>query len=399
MEPVRLARGAWGYASAVAAVGVVTAIGLVAYPHLALADLGMLYLPAVMIAALAGRGPALLASSLAVAAFDLCFVPPRFRLAVHDVRHTVTFAVMFAAGLAIATLAERLRGQAALARQADLRARSEELRSALLSSVSHDLRTPLAVITAAASSAADPAVPVAARAELLESVVTEARRLERMLANLLQLTRVETGVVPGREWIPLDELVGGALTRMEAWLGDRAVEVAVGDLAVPVDPVLFELVLVNLIENAVKHGAPPITVAARLVDGRIEIEILDRGPGVPAGAEDRVFDKFFRASTAPGAGLGLAVVRAIVTAHGGRVAALPRDGGGARFVLSLPTVEPPEAPADDEHDERGPLPSTASRPRATAGHPHPAARDLGASTDDLGASTDDLGASTGEAEA
>ena len=131
VEPVRLWRGAWGYASAVAAVGVVTAIGLVAYPHLALADLGMLYLPAVMIAALAGRGPALLASSLAVAAFDLCFVPPRFTLVVHDVRHAVTFAVMFAAGLVIATLAERLRGQAALARQADLRARSEELRSAL----------------------------------------------------------------------------------------------------------------------------------------------------------------------------------------------------------------------------------------------------------------------------
>ena len=348
MEPLRLPPRTWGYASAVGAVALVTVIGLVAYPHLSLADLGMLYLPAVMLAALAGRGPALLASSLAVAAFDLCFVPPRFTFVVNDPRHTVTFVVMFAAGLTIATLAERLRGQAALARQADLRARSEELRSALLSSVSHDLRTPLAVITAAATSARDPAVPAAARGELLGSIESEARRLERMLANLLQLTRVETGLVPHREWIPLDELVGGALTRMEQWLGDRAVEVDVGDLAAPVDPVLFELVLINLIENAVKHGAPPLTLAARREGEGITLEVLDRGPGVPVGSEERVFEKFVRAGAAPGAGLGLAVVRAIVTAHGGTVRAEARPGGGARFVLWLPAgAEDPFAAGAD----------------------------------------------------
>jgi two-component system sensor histidine kinase KdpD len=341
----------------VAAVGVVTAIGLAAHPHLSLADLGMLYLPAVMIAALAGRGPALLASSLAVAAYDLCFVPPRFTFAIEHASHGVTFAVMFAAGLAIATLAERLRGQARLARQADLRARSEELRSALLSSVSHDLRAPLAVITAAATSAGDPAVPAAARAELLESIGVEARRLERMLANLLQLTRLETGMVPHREWIPLEELVGGALTRLEGWLGERAVagvDVDVGELAVPVDPVLFELALVNLIENAVKHGAPPITIAARRAGPRIAIDVLDRGPGVAAADEERVFEKFVRAGAAPGAGLGLAVVRAIVTAHGGAVAVRPRAGGGARFVVELPAAAgPPAAPPEPAADRGG----------------------------------------------
>lgn len=324
---------------AVAGVGVVTAIGLAAFPHLGLADVGMLYLPAVMLAALGGRGPALLAASLAVAAFDLCFVPPRFEFGVHDARHLVTFVVMFGAGLAIASLAERLRGQAALARAADLRARSEELRSALLSSVSHDLRTPLAVITAAATSAADPAVPIAARAELLESIVSEARRLERMLANLLQLTRLATGTVPHREWIPLDELVGGALTRLEQALGDRALEVAVGELEVAVDPVLFEVALVNLIENAIKHGAPPITIAARRTAAGTELEIVDRGPGFPAEAAERLFEKFYRASAAPGAGLGLAVVRAIVLAHGGAVVAERPAAGGARFVIALP--DPP----------------------------------------------------------
>ncbi len=334
---------AWGYASAVAAVALVTAIGLVAHPQLALGDIGMLYLPAVMLAAVAGRGPALLASSLAVVAFDLCFVPPRFRIVVENPRHIVTFAVMFAAGLAIATLAERLRGQVALARAAALKAQTEELRSALLSSVSHDLRTPLAVITAAASSANDPAVAPTTRTELLDAVVAEAARLERMLANLLQLTRVATGIVPVREWVPLDELCGAALARVEAQLGAREVVIDVGDLAVPVDPVVFELALVNLLDNAIKHGAPPIAIAATRHGERIELTVTDHGHGVAPADAERVFEKFFRASAAPGAGLGLAVVRAVVVAHGGAVRVEPGPGGGARFVLELPTAPPPPA--------------------------------------------------------
>jgi two-component system sensor histidine kinase KdpD len=334
---------AWGYASAVAAVALVTAIGLVAHPQLALGDIGMLYLPAVMLAALAGRGPALLASSLAVVAFDLCFVPPRFRIVVENPRHIVTFAVMFAAGLAIATLAERLRGQVALARAAALKAQTEELRSALLSSVSHDLRTPLAVITAAASSANDPAVAPATRTELLDAVVAEAARLERMLANLLQLTRVATGIVPVREWVPLDELCGAALARVEAQLGAREVVIDVGDLAVPVDPVVFELALVNLLDNAIKHGAPPIVITAARRGDRIELAVTDHGRGVTAADAERVFEKFFRASSAPGAGLGLAVVRAVVIAHGGAVRVEAAPTGGARFVLELPAAPPPPA--------------------------------------------------------
>ncbi|MBP8805671.1 MAG: DUF4118 domain-containing protein [Kofleriaceae bacterium] len=341
MTTTALRPPAWGYASAVAAVALVTAIGLVAHPQLALGDIGMLYLPAVMLAALAGRGPALLASSLAVVAFDLCFVPPRFRIVVENPRHIVTFAVMFAAGLAIATLAERLRGQVALARAAALKAQTEELRSALLSSVSHDLRTPLAVITAAASSANDPAVAPATRTELLDAVVAEAARLERMLANLLQLTRVATGIVPVREWVPLDELCGAALARVEAQLGAREVVIDVGDLAVPVDPVVFELALVNLLDNAIKHGAPPIVITAARRGDRIELAVTDHGRGVAAADAERVFEKFFRASSAPGAGLGLAVVRAVVIAHGGAVRVETGPTGGARFVLELPVAAPP----------------------------------------------------------
>jgi K+-sensing histidine kinase KdpD len=341
---------AWGYASAVAAVAVSTALGFALFPRIGLGDVGMLYLPAVMLASLNGRGPALLAASLAVAAFDFCFVPPRYTFVIAHVDHAVTFVVMFATALAIATLTERLRKQKTLARQADLRARSEEMRSSLLSSVSHDLRTPLTVITAAASSARDPAVPAAARQELLAAIVDEARRLERMLANLLQLTRMETGLTPSREWVPVDELIGGALTRVERLVADRAVQVdAPVDVAVPVDPVLFEQALINLIENAVRHGAPPITITASRVGDKVTIAVGDHGPGIPAGDHERVFEKFYRASPAPGAGLGLAVVRAIVRAHGGDVHAQTAPDGGARFVVELPAAgAPPVAPEPAE---------------------------------------------------
>jgi K+-sensing histidine kinase KdpD len=340
----------WGYASAVAAVAVSTALGFGLFPYVGLGDVGMLYLPAVMLASLAGRGPALVAASSAVAAFDFCFVPPRYTMNIANTEHAVTFAVMFVTGLAIAELTERLRRQQTLARQADLRARSEELRSSLLSSVSHDLRTPLSVITAAASSARDSAVPAAARQELLATIVDEARRLERMLGNLLQLTRMETGVVPAREWVPIDELIGGALTRVERLVGDRAVKIeAPADVAVPVDPVLFEQAMINLIENAVRHGAPPITIRASRAGEKVTIEVCDRGPGLRAGDEERVFEKFFRASQAPGAGLGLAVVRAIVRAHGGDVHATTGSDGGARFVVEVPAAAaPPAAPEPAE---------------------------------------------------
>src|SRR6188508_1820694 len=129
----------------------------------------MLYVPAIMAAALAGRGPALIASGLAVAAYDFCFVPPRFTFAIEQARHAITFGVMLFAGLAMGTLIERLRRQEARAHEAALRAETEELRSSLLSSVSHDMRTPLAVITGAATSLRGDAGPVAApmRAELL----------------------------------------------------------------------------------------------------------------------------------------------------------------------------------------------------------------------------------------
>jgi two-component system sensor histidine kinase KdpD len=342
------------YASAGAAIAAVTAIGIATFDQVTLTEIPMLYLLAIMLVSLLGRGPSLVAASLAVAAFDFCFVPPRFTFAIAEARYLLTFAVMFLCGLVISTLVVRLRRQqrdaltreiarlqyAGQARDAEVRARTEELRSSLLSAVSHDLRTPLAVITGAATSLVEHGdrLTPAARSDLLWSIVDDARRLERVLSNLLQLTRVESGLQPTREWVPAEEIIGAALTRTEEVRRGTAVETDVpSDLVLQIDPVLFEQVLINLLDNAMKHAAPPFAVRARRRAGDVEIEVADRGPGLPPGQPRRLFEKFIRGSTAPGAGLGLAVVRAIVQAHGGTVVAEPRAGGGAVFRIVLPT--------------------------------------------------------------
>ena len=310
-------------------IALFTALGLLVFPYVTIADVTMLYLVAIAIAAMFGRGPSLLASSLAVLAFDFCFIPPRFTFSVEHPSHIFTFAVMFAAGLVISTL-----------RQVAVRAHTEELRSSLLSAVSHDLRTPLAVITGAATTLRDDAdrLSAEAKAELLSSIVDDAQRLERVLGNLLQLSRVEGGLVPNREMIPVEELVGAALTRLEDTIGTGRIELDVpADLVISVDAVLFEQVLINLIDNAVKHGASPIAICASRGSHAIAIEVRDRGPGVPEHVVPRLFEKFARASTVPGAGLGLAVTRAIVAAHGGTIRFDHPVGGGARFHLEVPS--------------------------------------------------------------
>jgi two-component system sensor histidine kinase KdpD len=159
----------------------------------------------------------------------------------------------------------------------------------------------------------------------------------------LRLTQVETGLQPAREWVPADEVIGAALVRVEDALAGSMVDVDVpADVLLWIDPVLFEQVLINLVDNALKHGAPPLAIAVRGDGDRVTVEVADRGPGVPAESQ-RLFEKFVRASSAPGVGLGLAVVRAIVTAHGGEVSAESRPGGGAVFRVVLPAGTPPQS--------------------------------------------------------
>jgi len=236
------------------------------------------------------------------------------------------------------------------AKTAALRVKTEEMRSSILSSVSHDLRTPLAAITGAGTALRDDRERLgpAQRAELLDTVCLEAERMERLVANLLDMVRLESGAVAlKREWVPLEEVVGSALARLEPKLTTRQVVVDLPeDLSlVSLDPVLFEQVLVNLLDNALKYTpeGSPLELRAARADGAVEIEVADRGPGLPTGSEAHVFEKFYRGAHpgVGGVGLGLPICRGIVQAHGGTIAVERRAGGGASFRIRLPPAEQP----------------------------------------------------------
>jgi K+-sensing histidine kinase KdpD len=346
---------------AAGAVVLTTAMGMTLDSHLAEADHVMLYLLAIGLTAFAfGRPASVTASGLSVLAFDYAFVEPRFTFAVNDERYLLTFAMMFAVGLTLSGLTLRLReetaeakARAAEATAASLSARTETMRSALLSTVSHDLRTPLAIIKGAASTLRDArsALDAAETEGLLASIADETDRLERLVGNLLEMTRLESGgLTPKREWLPVEELLASALSRLEDAVAGRPVSIdtPAGLPMLQADPVLLEQVVINLVENAVKYApsGTPISVSARPEGEAIAIEVSDRGPGIPPGAEQKVFEKFYRgpeSNRASGSGLGLAICKGIVEAHGGTITAGNREGGGARFTVRLPV--PREQPA------------------------------------------------------
>jgi two-component system, OmpR family, sensor histidine kinase KdpD len=348
----------------VAVVGLATGIGWLLYhglhapddrrtPLVANTNVLMLYLLAVLwIAIRYSRGAAMVASVLGVMAFDYCFVPPYLTLNVADTQYVITFAVMLATALVISTLTYRARAQAQAAREAWERAEAEFLRNTLLSGVSHDLRTPLASITGAVTlliESSDRIAP-ASRAELLTTIYEESERMERLIRNLLDMTRLESGgAALTKEWQSVQEIIGAALHYEDRRLRGREVTADIPqDLAmVQMDAVGIEQVLVNLIDNAVEHTPPgtAIEISARDRDGEVVIEVADEGCGLPENSGQRVFEKFFRAGSMNGSshgiGLGLAICKAIVDAHGGKISAGNRAGGGAVFRFTLPRTGVP----------------------------------------------------------
>ncbi|MCA9968913.1 MAG: sensor histidine kinase KdpD, partial [Anaerolineales bacterium] len=235
------------------------------------------------------------------------------------------------------------------ARQARLLEETEKLQTALLNSISHDLRTPLASITGVLSSLHDDDALFSevARHELVHTAWEEARRLNRLVGNLLDMTRLESGALKVvQQPADVQDLIGSALAQMPNRLQGRTIRVAVPDdlpLAA-VDFTLLVQVLVNLIDNALKYAPPeaPIDVEARLADDAILIAVQDRGPGLPEAELDQVFNKFFRVNSKGigGTGLGLSIARGMVEAHNGRIWAENRPGGGATFSFTLPIAHP-----------------------------------------------------------
>ncbi|MGO9933335.1 MAG: two-component system sensor histidine kinase KdpD [Steroidobacteraceae bacterium] len=253
----------------------------------------------------------------------------------------------FAALIAIAL--ERVH-YVALAQDALLKMESERLRNSLLAALSHDLRTPLTALVGLAESLELTAPKLStAQLEISEAIQDEARRMSTLVSNLLDMARIESGQVTlNLQWQPLEEVVGAALDAARSMLQRHNVEVRIPrDLPlVKIDAVLIERVLVNLLENVSKYtpAGSTVTLSAEVIGDRLSVSVSDNGPGLPAGQEEAVFQKFTRGErepATPGVGLGLSICRAIIESHQGKIVAAQRPGGGATFTFTLPIGNPP----------------------------------------------------------
>ncbi len=227
---------------------------------------------------------------------------------------------------------------------------SERLRNSLLSAISHDLRTPLASLVGLAETLQlTQPPPTAQQAQMAQAMRDSALRMNALVNNLLDMARLEGGAVQlNRQWQPLEEVLGSALAACAERLAAHPLQLTLPDELplLQLDAVLFERVLVNLLENAAKYTPPgtPLVLRAQADDRDVTLCLEDRGPGLPPGKESAIFEKFVRGhaeSATAGVGLGLAICQAIVEAHSGRIRAENAPGGGARFIVTLPRGEPP----------------------------------------------------------
>ena len=344
-----------GYVAALCVTALATALSVFGVRYLSLADVVILYLVGVVVVAWRfGLGPSIIAGLGGVLAFDFLILPPSFTFSL-EFGHAVTLVGMIFVSALVSGLTESLRREQAralhserLTQKARFETEVERVHAALLSSVSHDLRTPLATISASAQMLVrnhvvmDPSL----RGEMLTGIADEAERLDGLLRNLLAITRVETGelrlqVLPAS----LDEVLTDALRRLDHRLIGRNLELKAerGLPLVDLDVRLFEQALLNVIDNALRYSpaGSPITIETQRIDGQVQIRVADAGVGVAEADRELVFEKFRRGSNAPrsdgGVGLGLTICRAILRAHGGEITMAGAVSGGALVTLSLPT--------------------------------------------------------------
>ena len=246
----------------------------------------------------------------------------------------------FAGQLGLALEGVRQTTEAAGAR---MEAEANRLRAALFSSVTHDLRTPLASITAAVTSLLDGSSGFTSddRAELLETIRHEAERMNRLVGNLIDLARIRSGaLVPTKTATGIDEVIEGVVARLQPALQDHEVTLRLReDLPeVQIDVVQIDQVLTNLLENAAKFSPPgsPIVVSAARWQNTVEVQVADRGDGIPQEARDQVFELFWSGDQSSGTGMGLSIGRAIVEAHGGKIWIQETPGGGTTVAFQLP---------------------------------------------------------------
>ena len=361
-----VAGSALGVALAAVVVGVLEPFS----SHITRATPALVLVLAVVAAGLVGGARAAVVTAVVAAtAFNLAFIPPHwtFKVAVWDDWVALGVFVGVALAIGVLTAAQADRRRAAEQREAELRAlyeqltaigeererlleesarvqlleRVDEQRGALLRSVSHDLRTPLATIRAVASDLRDGTVyDDATRTELLAAVCDEAERLDRLVGNLLSMSRIEAGALkPERQAVAVDELVQERLRRLTPLFRQVRVQVDIPAELPLVDGDYSQLdqVLTNLLENAARYAPPSSTVRVEASDRgtMVEVRIADEGIGVPDHEQARIFEPF-RRGEGGASGVGLAICKAIVEAHGGAIDVRRTPGGGATFAFTLP---------------------------------------------------------------
>jgi K+-sensing histidine kinase KdpD len=355
------------------AVAVVTAVIFALKPYVPVLGLSVLYVLAVLPVAIVWGLPYAVGVSIAsMLAFNFFFLPPIHTLTLADSSNWFALGVFVVTAIVVSELAARSRRRAEEASahaeaatalleererlaqealEAEALRRADVIKTALLRAVSHDLRTPLMAISTSAGALArrDLSIDDADRAELLATILAASDRLEHLVANLLDLSRLQAGAAqPEPELHELDDLVVRALDE----LGDegRRVDVSLPDeaMTVRVDAQQIERVLANVLENALKYSPAGELVHVHVTGTQSEaiVRIVDRGPGIAAAERERIFEPFHRGgrSDSAGAGLGLAIARGFTEANGGRLWAESLEGQGAAFVLALPVMRA-EVPA------------------------------------------------------
>jgi K+-sensing histidine kinase KdpD len=363
-----------GLATMLAAIAVTTAAIFGLRQLVPVVSTGVLYLLAVLLVSTYwGLWLGVLSSLLSAAAFNWFHIPPTGRFTIANSENWVALAVYLVTALVVSTLANAARSRAeeaeqrreetdramaeleALSRERDsMRAeaieagalrRSDELKTALLRSVSHDLRTPLTSMIAAGAGLGSPTLTDAERTELSETVVAEGNRLSRLVENLLDISRLEGGdAEPRSEPVDLAEVLEAARDSLGE---DRdLVRLALGgDLpTLSADAAQLERAFANLLENGVRHGGGrPVQARCRLVGSRIIVRVVDQGPGIPEPERERVFEPFYRTDNGAdghsGSGLGLAIAKGFVEANGGEISVESVAGQGSSFVVAFPSRE------------------------------------------------------------
>ncbi|MDD5254878.1 MAG: DUF4118 domain-containing protein [Candidatus Omnitrophica bacterium] len=318
----------------------ITLLGELVKRRLEPTNIVMFYLLAVIIAAIRwGQGPAIVTSILSVLAFDFFLIPPYFTLSVADLQYVFTFIAFLIVGIVVSTLASKTREQV-------IQRQKEKLQTALLNSVSHDLRTPLSSIAGSLSALLDndAGLDDATRKELLEAAFFESEQLNRLVSNLLDMTRMEAGALKiSRKACELRDVLGATLEQLKEKIGARNIRIDIPDdfPEISVDFFFMMKVFSNLIDNALKYSSAdtPIDITAAALKDEVNIEIKDHGSGIPKEDLKRIFEKFYRAARThqiTGTGLGLSICKGIIEAHGGRIIAKNNPDRGAAFMITLP---------------------------------------------------------------